>query len=419
MSFVFESYRFDSATNSAYFTYAFTGGHRFQEKVIFAKIGDTIDTDVLDRAMRLAFLVIGTSYLKTAPTVHTELPFPIDQWTADFLNAVYQDGLSQFAYENNLTREALPHFIATGQTMAAADYEGRGAIALQSGGKDSLLTAHLLCDKGLEYVPWYLANSDSHPAVLDGLTVPLVIARRLIDRDTLAEAQREGALNGHVPVTYIVQSLALIQAILLNKSDIYVSIAHEGEEPHARIGDLNVTHQWSKTWDAERLFSQYVRRYVAQDILIGSPLRSLSELRVAELFAERCWEEYGHHFSSCNRANYAQGADNTQLAWCGDCPKCANSYLLFSPYIEATELQSIFRGEDLYQKPSLQETFKGLLGVDGVIKPFECVGEIDELRFAYHASQARVGYGALSFSVPSVQFDPLRNYPANDRLRLV
>lgn len=419
MAFVFEAYEFDTTTSTARFKYAFTDGRRFEETVAFSKVAETMNTEVLDRALRLAFLVTGTSYAKTFPTTEVQLPFAIDQWTADFLNAVYQEGLSQFAYENNLTRADLPHFVATGEHAPAAEYEGSGAIALQSGGKDSLLTDRLLRDKGIEYVPWYLASGESHPAVLDTLTMPLVTARRTIDRDALSAALRDGGRNGHVPVTYIVQSLALIQAVLLNKRDVYVSIAHEGEEPHAHIGDLSITHQWSKTWAAEQLFQHFVRRSIAESISVGSPLRSLSELRVAELFAERCWDEFGHRFSSCNRANYTQGADNTTLTWCGDCPKCANSYLLFAPYVEATELQSLFHGQDLYQKPSLQETFKGLLGVDGVMKPFECVGEIDELRFAYHASLERGGYGHLSFDVPSAQFSPLKRYPANDWLRLV
>ena len=52
----------------------------------------------------------------------------------------------------------------------------------------------------------------------------------------------------------------------------------------------------------------------------------------------------------------------------------------------------------------LTETFKGLLGIDGVMKPFECVGEVDELRLAYHMAQKIHDY-KLPFNVPSTDFD--------------
>ncbi len=214
------------------------------------------------------------------------------------------------------------------------------------------------------------------------------------------------------PITYIVQSIGVIQAILLGKADILASVAHEGEEPHHHIGNLPVTHQWSKTWSAETAFAEYVQRYISADIRIGSPLRGYSELKVAEQFVEHGWEKYGHIFSSCNIANYGQGSDNTTLKWCGNCPKCANSYLLFAPFLPSGELKSIFNGQNLFTKLTLEQSFKGLLGIDGVPKPFECIGEIDELRLAYRLALERGGYDSLPFEVPKSSFDYTQTYPA-------
>ena len=61
-------------------------------------------------------------------------------------------------------------------------------------------------------------------------------------------------------------------------------------------------------------------------------------------------------------------------------------------------------GGDLFRKPELLDVFKGLLGVGDHMKPLECVGEVDELRKAYHMSQAK-GYSALPFAVPASDFD--------------
>ncbi len=411
--FIFEDYSFENSTAS--FRYSFEGGLSFEEKVVFSDVGE-YDGELLDRALFLSFILIGTSYYKTFPSRDIELKAgQLDNWQAYFFNKVYQEGLSQFAFENDLTRDDLAHFTATDDNAAQSiEYSGDGILALQSGGKDSLLTASLLLAKGEQFVPWYISSSTVHPAILDDLDFKLQTTRREIDHVGLKLAAEQGGKNGHVPVTYIVQSLALVQAILLDKNKVFVSIGHEGEEPHEWIGDLPINHQWSKTWPAEQAFSQYVQRYISAGITVGSPLRQYSELRVAELFVQNSWQKFGHSFSSCNRANYQQGADNSRLKWCGDCPKCANSYLLFAPFLDAIELKSIFNGQDLFVKPSLQETFKGLLGIDGVMKPFECVGEVDELRLAYNMAQQRGGYGKLSFDVPNSDFDYKVEHPAQE-----
>jgi len=419
--FIFEGYDFNDETGVASFRYRYDDGRRFEEVIQYTPPSEPYNHDVLDRALELAFLVIGTSYVKTFPVRDIVIEgHTIDQKKADFLNKVYGEGLSQYAFENQLKREDLPWFEATNEEFAEAlPYNGEGRLVLQSGGKDSLLVASILQAKDLAFTPWYLSSGEHHPGVLDQLGFPLVTARRQIDRPALTYAANEGGRNGHVPITYIVQSLALIQAILLGKNQVYVSIAHEGEEPHAMIDDLQVTHQWSKTWGAEQLFQEYVTTYISPDLMIGSPLRHLTELRVSELFIEYAWNRYGQSFSSCNRANYEQGADNSELHWCGECPKCANSYLLFAPFLDPGMLKALFAGQDLFSKPMLQETFKGLLGVDGVMKPFECVGEIDELRYAYGLAQAKGGYETVSFDVPVVSFDYKQTYPAQTWAQLL
>lgn len=407
--FVFESYEFDAAERRASFHYI-SGDRPFTETVYFAELIEGYDAAVLDRVLKLAFLVIGTSYYKAFPTRSIELKnLTIDEWQANFLNQVYQEGLSQYAYENSLERHDLAQFAATGLADEAAPYSGSGVIALQSGGKDSLLLAKFLQEKSINFSSLYISSSDSYPLILDTLGRSLLLTKRLIDKDGLIAALADGARNGHVPVTFIVLSIALIQAVLSGKNTVLASIGHEGEEPHAVVGDLNITHQWSKTWTAEQLFADYVARYVSPAIRVGSPLRRFTELRIAELFVDKAWEQYGHTFSSCNRINYRQGADNATLKWCGECPKCANSYLLFAPFVEPDDLKSLFNGQDLFEKPLLQNTFKGLLGVDGFEKPFECIGEIDELRYAYYRRQP--GYGQVSFAVPQARFDYQQLYP--------
>lgn len=407
--FVFESYGFDGKVAS--FRYRYNNLH-YTEFATFDS-SERYDEAVLERALFLAFLVIGTSYYKAFPVKNVRFEMGnIDVWQASFCNKVYQEGLSQYAFENQLTRDNLARFLPgpSAEVLQAVSYEGSGILALQSGGKDSLLLASLLEKAGKQFAPWYVTSSEGHPAVLDLFAEPLLVARRRIDVAALKEVTRLGGKNGHIPVTYVVLSLALIQAVLLGKNTVLAAIAHEGEEPHEWVGDLPINHQWSKTWQAEQLFADYVTRYISSDILVGSPLRSMSELKVTELFAENAWEKFGKKFSSCNESNYKQGVDNTELTWCGRCPKCANSYLLFAPFVAPDILQARLGGK-LFEMPELTDAFKGLLGVDNVMKPFECVGEIDELRAAYHLAQQN-GYETLPFAVPHSTFDKDARYDA-------
>ncbi|MDK2899154.1 MAG: UDP-N-acetyl-alpha-D-muramoyl-L-alanyl-L-glutamate epimerase [Patescibacteria group bacterium] len=412
--FIFKSYSFNKVDKIASFNYEFEDGQHFTEKVKFNSSGK-YNEGLLDKALFLAFVLVGVSYYKTFPSIEVLVDFPIDEWQANFFNKVYQEGLGQFAYKNDLTRNDLAHFLAnTHNNTSSVSYGGSGIMALQSGGKDSLLTASLLKKNDIDFTAWYLSNGDFYPNLLDSVGSKLIISNRSIDRINLNNALTKGALNGHVPITYIVQSLAVVQAILIGKSDILVSIAHEGEEPHCKIGDLLVSHQWSKTWMAEKYFSDYVNRYISPNIRIGSPLRCYSELRVAELFVDNAWADYGQKFSSCNISNYQQGNNNKLLSWCGKCSKCANSYLLFAPFLSKTRLDKIFGDNDLLTDSKLEDIFKGLLGIGGFLKPFECIGEIDELRAAYYMAISKGLYERLPFDVPESNFDYKRLYDAQD-----
>lgn len=404
--FRFDNYNFNSDTYCASFSYIGVDNIKFTEHIQFVKNDLPLNSALLDRALFLAFILIGTSYYKAHPTPEVILDKPLDKFQVHFFNQVYQEGLSQFAFENHLTRQDLAHFTTSNaedtKPISAPDYQG--TISLQSGGKDSLLTATLFAHYHPGYL--YISSSQNYPQILDQLDGKLQIIHRKVD---LANLKKSAGLNGHVPITYIIQSLALIQSIINHNNTILTSIGQEGNEPHAYIEDLPVNHQWSKTWPAEQAFAEYVKRYISPDLHVGSPLRAYSELKIAELFAKKCWHKYGHAFSSCNVANYRQQENNSRLTWCGECAKCANTYLLFAPFIPAKELQSLFNDKDLFTNPSLTDTFKGLLGVDGFLKPFECVGEIDELRQAYHMKLP--GYADLPFAVPSSNFNYEKQYP--------
>ena len=408
--FIFESYQYNPQNGEALFNYSFDGQVSFTERVRFSP-QTGYNVEALDRALQFSFLLAGVSYYKAFPTKKVQTKnIRLSSRQATFFSDVYKHGLSQYVFENKLEPSDIAEFEASEEdSVAAVEYAGEGTVVLQSGGKDSLLLATLLNKKGIDFSPWYISQNLHTPSVLDTLGHELVHPIRYVDTEALSKATGQGALGGHIPITFVVLSYALIDAILRNKDMVLAAIGHEGEEPHAYIGDYPVTHQWSKTWPAEQAFQSYVSEYIAT-IHVGSPLRGFSELNIAKLFVENAWQKYGHQFSSCNVANYKLGQDNSELHWCGHCPKCANSFLLFAAFVDPLELTELFGG-NLFENESLLQDFKGLLGIDNVMKPFECVGEVDELRKAYELALLR-GYRPLPFDVPSSSFDLDIRYPS-------
>src|SRR5690606_19756138 len=138
------------------------------------------------------------------------------------------------------------------------------------------------------------------------------------------EYNKQGAWNGHIPVT-AVNSAILVLAALLHDADQVVFSNERSASYGSQVllpdgsGSGEVNHQWSKGWEFEREFAACVREHVAADLRYYSLLRPLSELAVARQFARI--DRYDAVFSSCNR-NFHLLGERPQARWCGVCPKC-------------------------------------------------------------------------------------------------
>lgn len=133
--------------------------------------------------------------------------------------------------------------------------------------------------------------------------------------------------------------------------------------------DSEINHQYSKSIAFENDFRDYVKRYISADIQYFSFLRPLSELQIAQQFA--LCVPYFNHFKSCN-------AGSKTDVWCGSCPKCLFTWIILSPFISLKNLTDIF-GKNMWKDKSLKPVLLQLAGLTD-IKPFECVGTVDEVR---------------------------------------
>jgi hypothetical protein len=98
-------------------------------------------------------------------------------------------------------------------------------------------------------------------------------------------------------------------------------------------------------------------------------------------------------FHSCNRAFHVEVARRLD-SWCGECDKCCFVDLVLAPFLGAAELSSIFAGREPLSNAALEERFATLLGATGELKPFECVGDVEECRAALVLASERADRAA-------------------------
>jgi hypothetical protein len=394
-AFRFVRNRFDAATGVATLAYAFDDGPELVETVTIPGAPFALDAgraDAVARALRLLHLIAGVSYYKAAvpPEIVVEGE-PLDAGLAALLHAVYRNGLGEFAYRNGIDLDGRIRFPSSGAAPApAADasVDPQRAFVAIGGGKDSLVTIEALRAAGVDQTVCWIGGSQLIAACAARTGLPtLNIGRQLAPQ--LFEFNRQGAWNGHIPVTAVNSAILVLAATLHGAGQVVFS-----NERSASYGSMimlpdgsgtgEVNHQWSKGWEFERLFGEYVGRAVAEGLHYYSLLRPLSELAVARLFART--DRYDAHFSSCNRNFHILG-ERPVNRWCGQCPKCHFVFLALAPFMSKPRLVGIL-GRNLLDDVEQAGGYDALLEYQDH-KPFECVGEGRESRAAMAALAQR------------------------------
>ncbi len=290
-----------------------------------------------------------------------------------FWKKVYYQGLGEFFYTNGI--EADPdQFInieSTGTGFTPHQFNLSESVLLPvGGGKDSIVSLELLRNE-YDLRPFILnpRGASLETCFKAGFSNNMIaeINRRLDPR--LLELNEQGFLNGHTPFSALLAFYTLLTAAFTGNRHIALSNESSANEP--TVPGTNINHQYSKSLDFEKDFRDYVREYISADFNYFSFLRPLSELQIAMLFARNV--KYYPIFKSCN-------AGSKTDSWCCNCPKCLFAWIILSPFIPLNELVLIF-GKNLYEEPGMIRYLKELTGIDEV-KPFECVGTLDEVNAA-------------------------------------
>ena len=388
---------FDPGSGVAQLVYAFDDGAELVETVTLPGAPFALDgarTQAAERALRLLHLVAGVSYYKAAvpPEIRVE-SYAMDDATARLLEGVYLHGLGEFAYRNGLDLHGRIRFPAASTADAAAGALGlrHHALVAIGGGKDSLVSIEALRALGIEQTVTWIGGSQLIKACAERTGRPtLNIGRQLAPE--LFEYNRQGAWNGHIPVTAVNSAIMAFAAVVLGVDQVVFSNERSASYGSIIPGTGEVNHQWSKGWAFESAFGDYVQRRIAadpgsgpgQDLRYYSLLRPLSELAVARQFAKS--DRYDAWFSSCNR-NFHLLGERPAARWCGVCPKCHFVFLALAPFMPKPRLTAIF-GRNLLDDPDQTAGYDALLEYQDH-KPFECVGEGRESRAAMAALAQR------------------------------
>ena len=160
-------------------------------------------------------------------------------------------------------------------------------------------------------------------------------------------------------------------AYLLGKENIVLS--NESSANEETVIGTNVNHQFSKSYEFEKSFNSYVKETFKINLNYFSLLRGLSEFQIGMIFSK--YDKYHEVFKSCNL-----GSKESTWKWCLNCPKCLFVFIILSPHLYKEKLINIF-GEDLFERKDMLDTFLEIIG-ETEVKPFECVGTINEAKYA-------------------------------------
>jgi hypothetical protein len=393
-TFCFSRCTLDTQSGVARLVYAFDDGPELTETITIPGAPFVLDAaraEAVERALQLLHLIAGVSYYKAAVPAEIRIDsYAIDTDTAALLTALYENGLGEFAYRNGLSLRGKIHFPATAAAPSKASTIGLGTHALTAigGGKDSLVSIEALRAVGVEQTVTWIGTSPLIAACAARTGLPTLSMTRQL-APLLFEYNRQGAYNGHIPVTAINSAILVLAALLHGCNQVVFSnerSASYGSEILDEQGRVvaEVNHQWSKGWAFEKVFGAYIERHVAADLHYYSLLRPMSELAVARQFAKT--DRYDAHFSSCNRNFHILG-DRPANRWCGQCPKCHFVFLALAPFMPKPRLMGIF-GRNLLDEPALAPGFDALIEYRDH-KPFECVGEGQESRAAFAVLASR------------------------------
>jgi UDP-N-acetyl-alpha-D-muramoyl-L-alanyl-L-glutamate epimerase len=382
--FTYDSYQYYFSGNSLEVSFSFnlSGKHFFNPGVSIpykSKLFVPFDSLVPSSLDNLVFhmgLIELISYWKSAcPPEVIIKPHSLSDSQVKFWKKIYFHGLGEFFFMNSIqvNEDDFMELIFP-EENPVTDFllnKAEGCLVPVGGGKDSAVTMGLLNKSHKNWLPFVINPRKTSLAVIGaaGKNEDQTVDIFRTIHPQLLKLNSEGFLNGHTPFSALLAFYSLLAAYLTGRHEILLS--NESSANEVTVPGTTINHQYSKSFEFERDFREYTRNNISPGFNYLSMLRPLSELQIARLFSGM--PEFFDHFKSCNVGSKTD-------TWCGSCPKCLFTFVILSPFLKPETLVHIF-GRNLLDDPALEKTLEELSGIAD-IKPFECIGTVDEVNVA-------------------------------------
>lgn len=325
---------------------------------------------------------LGVSYYKARASGHLDAPALTAPGLA-LVRALYTEGLGEFYVRNGLPYPpelAITAPDAPVQPAQPPRKDASKAVVAFGGGMDSHVALALVERAGVAAQLASVVLSDKVARVIADCTDrDVYFIERKLDQRLLA-ANKEGALNGHIPVTAIHSLILVFYASLTGADWVVLANERSADEATMNVDGHGVNHQFSKTYPAEQLIRDAVSAAMPGGPEYFSALRAVGELWIARELADL--PDALARFRSCNRNFLFSDASRalSGVRWCGQCAKCVFTALMMAPFLNRNQAKDIF-GTDILDNLENLPLADELAGFTDA-KPWECVGTIDEVSAA-------------------------------------
>jgi len=371
---------------------------RFNPKVIIKNIDKNqikrVGESILNNLIFNLGLIELLSYWKATCSPEIEIKAgPLNEEQIKWWKNLIINGMGQFFYENKINFQQ-PNFIkikSLQRPVLCEFYQGglRNRVLVPiGGGKDSVVTLEILKKARKDIICFSLNPTGVAKKIIKiaGFKNSIII-RRQIDKK-LFQLNKKGFLNGHTPFSAYLAFLSVLCAVLFDLKYIAFSNERSSNEGNLKYLGKIINHQYSKSYDFEKRFRGYSKKYLAPSPKFGggleyfSFLRPIYEIQVAKLFSN--YPRYFSAFLSCNVAYQTDSGTKKPIKkWCERCPKCLFVFVSLYPFI-GKKIIEIFE-KNLFADKKLLPIMLQLIGLKK-FKPFECVGTKKESLIAFYLS---------------------------------
>ncbi|MBW6491850.1 MAG: hypothetical protein K0B15_11725 [Lentimicrobium sp.] len=401
--FYYEGYKadFNSVGLRIEFSFMVEGLTRFNPVSVF-HFGNNKDAfeknynDNKDLAELIIFnigMIELVSYWKTtcAPKIII-IPGILSEKQVEWWKKLYFNGLGEFFYLNGLQPiiEDFTEILSSGKVHESQQiaFGKDGFLIPVGGGKDSAVTLELLKSLNRPILPLIINPRGATLETVDASGFDrnnIISISRSIDKELL-RINSLSYLNGHTPFSAMLAFYSLLASLLTGHKNI--ALSNESSANEATIPGTHINHQYSKSFEFEQDFREYCHEFISPSFNYFSFLRPLNELQIVYVFSRL--PAYHKVFKSCNVGSKTD-------SWCGKCPKCLFTSIMMAAFTGVEYAIQII-GSDMLNDQSLVPIFDELSGISD-IKPFECVGTLDDVNNAMQMISDRLESQTRPFMV--------------------